>query len=175
MTTSTSITMSTAAGATASTSPSTSPSTSTSPSPSPSTEPVRFDTKIAVLLREDLATWQRLNVTAFLVSGLGTALPEVIGEPYEDADGVRCLSMFRQPVLVFEGTKETLTAAHARVLSRSLPRAVFTSDLFATGNDRDNRAAVRAVPTADLDLVGLALYGPRNAVDKALKGARMHP
>lgn len=135
----------------------------------------RFDTKIAVLLREDLQTWQRLNVTAFLVSGLGTQLPEVIGEPYEDADGVPYLPMFRQPVLVFEGTKETLTAAHGKALARALPRAVFTGDLFATGNDTDNRAAVRAVGTADLDLVGLALYGPRNAVDKILKGARMHP
>ncbi|GHB35947.1 hypothetical protein GCM10010377_28590 [Streptomyces viridiviolaceus] len=138
-------------------------------------EPIRFDTKIAVLLREDLETWQRLNVTAFLVSGLGSQIPEVIGEPYEDADGVPYLPMFRQPVLVFEGTKETLATAHARVLSRALPRALFTSDLFATGNDRDNRAAVRAVPTGDLDLVGLAVYGPKNAVDKVLKGARMHP
>jgi hypothetical protein len=137
--------------------------------------PVRFDTKIAVLLREDLETWQRLNVTAFLVSGLGAQFPEVIGEPYEDADAVGYLPMFRQPVLVFEGTKETLTNAHARVLSRALPRALFTSDLFTTGNDRDNRAAVRAVPTAGLDLVGLAVYGPKNAVDKVLKGARMHP
>ncbi len=137
--------------------------------------PVRFDTKIAVLLREDLESWQRLNVTAFLVSGLGSQLPEVIGEPYADADGTPYLPMFRQPVLVFEGTKETLTAAHGRALSRSLPRSVFTSDLFATGNDRDNRAAVRAVPKDQLDLVGLAVYGPRNAVDKVLKGARMHP
>ncbi|MFF5443183.1 DUF2000 family protein [Streptomyces achromogenes] len=139
------------------------------------TEPLRFDTKIAVLLREDLEPWQRLNVTAFLVSGLGTASPEVIGEPYEDADAVPYLPMFRQPVLVFEGAKETLKAAHGRALSRALPRAVFTSDLFATGNDRDNRAAVRAVPTDALDLVGLAVYGPKNAVDKILKGARMHP
>jgi hypothetical protein len=139
------------------------------------TEPVRFDTKIAVLLREDLEPWQRLNVTAFLVSGLGSQLPEVIGEPYEDADGAGYLPMFRQPVLVLEGTKEILTAAHGRALSRALPRAVFTSDLFATGNDRDNRAAVRAVPTAGLDLVGLAVYGPRGGVDKVLKGARMHP
>lgn len=136
---------------------------------------VRFDTKIAVLLREDLESWQRLNVTAFLVSGLGTAVPEVIGEPYEDADETSYLPMFRQPVLVFEGTKETLTAAHGRALTRALPRALFTSDLFSTGNDRDNRAAVRAVRTAELDLVGLAVYGPRNAVDKVLKGARMHP
>ncbi|SOD85617.1 DUF2000 domain-containing protein [Streptomyces sp. Ag109_G2-15] len=134
-----------------------------------------IDTKIAVLLREDLEPWQRLNVTAFLVSGLGSQVPEVIGDPYEDADGVSYLPMFRQPVLVFEGGKETLKAAHARALSRALPRAVFTADLFTTGNDRDNRAAVRAVPTAELDLVGLAVYGPRNGVDKLLKGARMHP
>ncbi|WP_225098021.1 DUF2000 domain-containing protein [Streptomyces sp. CoH27] len=139
------------------------------------TEPIRFDTKIAVLLREDLEPWQRLNVTAFLVSGLGSEIEEVIGEPYEDADGVSYLPMFRQPVLVFEGTKETLKAAHTRVLNRALPRAVFTADLFTTGNDRDNRAAVRAVPTAELDLVGLAVYGPRSGVDKVLKGARMHP
>jgi hypothetical protein len=135
----------------------------------------RFDTKIAVLLRDDLETWQRLNVTAFLVSGLGTQVPEVVGEPYEDADGVAYLPMFRQPVLIFEGTKEILKAAHTRALSRALPRALFTRDLFATGNDHDNRAAVRAVPTTDLDLVGIAVHGPRNAVDKTFKGARMHP
>ncbi|MFD9075488.1 DUF2000 family protein [Streptomyces lasiicapitis] len=139
------------------------------------TEPVRFDTKIAVLLRDDLQPWQRLNVTAFLVSGIGSEVPEVIGDPYADADGTAYLPMFRQPVLVFEGTKETLTAAHRRALSRSLPQSVFTSDNFTTGNDRDNRAAVRAVPGDQLDLVGLAVHGPRNAVDKVLKGARMHP
>ncbi|MEW2389967.1 DUF2000 domain-containing protein [Streptomyces venezuelae] len=136
--------------------------------------PVRFDTKIAVVLRDDLETWQRLNVTAFLVSGLGTRNPEVVGEPYADADGTPYLPMFRQPVMVFEGTKEVVTAAHRRALSRELPRSVFTSDLFATGNDRDNRAAVRAVPADQLDVVGMAVYGPRNAVDKVLKGARMH-
>ncbi|MEV0887721.1 DUF2000 domain-containing protein [Streptomyces microflavus] len=136
---------------------------------------IAFDTKIAVLLRDDLETWQRLNVTAFLVSGLGTAVPEVIGEPYEDADSTTYLPMLRQPVLVFEGAKETLAAAHAKALSRSLVTAVFTSDLFGTGNDRDNRAAVQAVGRDALDLVGLAVYGPRNAVDKVLKGARMHP
>lgn len=136
--------------------------------------PVRFDTKIAVLLRGDLAVWQRLNVASFLVSGLGSRFPEVVGEPYEDGDGTAYLPMFRQPVLVFEGAKEDLTRSHGRAVSRGMDVAVFTSDLFATGNDRDNRAAVRAVPRDSLDLVGLAVYGPRNAVDKVLKGARMH-
>jgi hypothetical protein len=137
-------------------------------------EPIRFDTKIAVLLRDDLAVWQRLNVTAFLVSGIAAMHPEVVGEPYEDADGTGYLPMFRQPVLVFEGSKEFMATAHERALRREIEHAVFTQDLFATGNDRDNRAAVKAVSTTDLDLVGIALYGPKNAVDKVLKGAAMH-
>ncbi len=135
----------------------------------------RFDTKIAVLLRDDLQPWQRLNVCAFLVSGIAAADPELIGEPYVDADDTRYLPMFRQPVLVFQGGKETLTAAHSRALRRGIACSVFTSDLFSTGNDVDNRAAVRAVPAGQLDLVGIALHSARNAVDKVVKGARMHP
>jgi hypothetical protein len=139
------------------------------------TAPVRFETKIAVLLRDDLLTWQRLNVTAFLVSGIGTAVPVVVGQPYGDADDVEYLPMFRQPVLILQGSREVLKAAHGRALSRGIPLSVFTSDLFATTNDRDNRAAVRAVPTERLDLVGMAVHGPRNTVDKVFKGAGMHP
>ena len=138
-------------------------------------DPIRFDTKIAVLLRDDLLAWQSLNVCAFLVSGVAAAHPELIGEPYADADDTQYLPMFRQPVLVFAGTKEVLVAAHAKALDRRLPMSVFTSDLFSTGNDRDNRAAVRGVRRNQLDLVGIALHGPRNAVDKVLKGAQMHP
>jgi hypothetical protein len=134
---------------------------------------VRFDTKIAVLLRDDLEVWQRLNVTAFLASGIA-ANPEVLGEPYTDADDTLYLPMFRQPVLVFSGDSEVLAAAHERAVRRGLPTAVFTEELFSTGHDEANRAAVRAVARDDLKLVGLAVHGPRNAVDKVLKGATLH-
>ena len=134
----------------------------------------RFDTKIAVLLRDDLASWQRLNVTAFLVSGIAHTTPELLGEPYVDADGTEYLPMFGQPVLVFAGTAETLTTAHRRALDRGLRIPIFTEELFRTGNDVDNRAAVRAVPREKLALAGLAVHGPKNAVDKILKGAELH-
>ncbi|TXI57068.1 DUF2000 domain-containing protein [Mycolicibacterium mageritense] len=136
--------------------------------------PVRFDTKIAVLLRDDLQSWQRLNVCAFLASGIAAAHPDTVGEPYADADGTTYLAMFGQPVMVFEGSKETLRAAHTRAIGRGLAVSIFTADLFSTGNDGDNTAAVRAVGRDDLDLVGLAVHAGRNVVDKVLKGARMH-
>jgi hypothetical protein len=134
---------------------------------------MQFDTKIAVLVRDDLATWQRLNVTAFLASGIA-ANPELLGAPYVDADDTRYLPMLRQPVLVFEGSKEVLAAAHQRAVRRGLPAAVYTFDMFATGHDEANRAVVRAVPGDQLDLVGLAVHGPRTAVDKVFKGATLH-
>jgi hypothetical protein len=47
--------------------------------------------------------------------------------------------------------------------------------MFKTGHDEANRAAVSAVAADDLPLVGLAVYGPRNAVDKVMKGLPLHP
>jgi hypothetical protein len=133
------------------------------------------DSKVAILLRDDLATWQRLNVTAFLTSGITAGWPQLVGEAYADADGTAYLAMLGQPVLVFEGDAATLRAAHERALGRDLVVGVFTADLFRTGNDDDNRAAVAAVGRDDLDLVGLAVHAPRNAVDKIVKGAHLHP
>lgn len=133
-----------------------------------------FPTKIAVLLRDDLATWQRLNVTAFLVSGIAGTQPELLGADYVDGDDTRYLPMFGQPVLVFAGDAATLTAAHGRAVERGVACAIFTEELFKTGNDEDNRAAVRAVPRAELRLVGIAVHGPRNAVDRIMKGAQLH-
>jgi hypothetical protein len=133
-----------------------------------------FANKIAVVVRDDLEGWQRLNVTAFLISAVSAAHPELVGADYEDADGQRYLRMLGVPILVFEGTGETLAAARARAVQRELPLAVYTRDLFATGHDADNRAAVRAVAGAELDLVGIGLHGPKNAVDKVIKGTRLH-
>lgn len=136
--------------------------------------PVRFNTKIAVVLREDLAVWQKLNMTAFLVSGVAGTDVDTIGEPYEDASGHRYLPMFRQPVLVFAGSAEQLRRAYDRLRAGGLRFSVFTDDLFATGNYGDNRAAVKVVRSEDLRLAGMALRGDRKTVDKALKGLALH-
>lgn len=136
--------------------------------------PVRFDTKVVVVLRHGLVPWQELNVTAFLMSGIATSEPGLTGEPYRDADGTEYLPMLRQPVVVMTADSATLAAARTKAVGRELPLAVYTEELFATGHDAANRAAVAAVPAANLNLVGIGLRGPRNVVDRIVKGARMH-
>ena len=113
-------------------------------------------------------------MTAFLVSGVAGTDADTIGEPYEDASGHRYLPMFRQPVLIFAGDAEQLRRAYERLRAGGLRFSVFTDDLFATGNDGDNRAAVKAVRSEDLRIAGLALRGDHKAVDRALKGLSLH-
>ena len=135
-----------------------------------------FDTKVAVVVRDDLAAWQRLNVCAFLISGVVAGAEEpVVGPDYEDASGRRYLPMLVQPVLVYEAGGGKLRTVYDRAVTRELRFALYTADLFATGHDEDNRAAVRAVPSEALDLVGLALRAPHKAVDGVVRGLKRHP
>ncbi|WP_017569670.1 DUF2000 family protein [Nocardiopsis halotolerans] len=133
------------------------------------------NTKIAVAVREDLAVWQKLNVTAFLSSGIAHERPETMGKPYEDASANTYLPMFGEPVMVYAADARTLARTLNRARSRELATALYTEQLFATDNDDDNRAAVLAVAADDLDLVGVAVHGPRADVDKVVRGLRLHP
>jgi hypothetical protein len=136
----------------------------------------QFDTKVAIVVREDLAAWQRLNVTAFLMSGLvASAGGQAIGEEYVDGDGARYLPLLVQPVLVFETRGDKLRTLRERASRREVPVAIYTADMFATGNDTDNRAAVRAVATAELDLVGLGVRAGHRDVDAIVRGVQRHP
>jgi len=140
----------------------------------PETEPVRFDTKIVIVLREGLLPWQELNVTAFLTSGIVASEADIVGELYRDANGNDYLPMSRQPIVILTGSGEVLAAARSRALGRGLRPSIYTRELFSTGHDAANRAAVAAVAADNLDLVGIGLRGPRNVVDRIVKGARMH-
>lgn len=134
-----------------------------------------FATKIAILLRDDLAAWQRMNVTAFLASGVAAANPELMGESYRDGDGGIYLPLLGMPVLVFEGGLRELTNARTRAVSRGLRPAIYTQEMFETGYDAANRTVTENVPAEELNLVGLAVHGPKNGIDKILKGAHLHP
>jgi hypothetical protein len=122
-----------------------------------------FDTKVAVLVHEDLAVWQKLNVTAFLATGIAGAVPEAMGKPYEDAAGRFHGRLLGQPILIFAASTEVLQRAWQQSLQRNLTRSAA------------NRAVFRSEPADTPDLVGLALHGPKKEIDKATKGARLHP
>lgn len=133
-----------------------------------------FDTKVAILILEDLPTWQKLNVAAFLATGIAGAAPEAMGEPYVDAAGRRFAKLLGQPMLIFAAESDDLLRAHRLAGESGLACAAYVRAMFSTGHDAANREAFRAEPAGAPDLVGLAVRGPKKAVDKAVRGAKLH-
>jgi hypothetical protein len=133
-----------------------------------------FDTKIVVIIREDLAVWQKLNVTAFTVSGLAGS-EKIVGENYVDASGNVYLAMSRQPILIFSATREQMREVYDRAKKKGMKFTIYTEELFKTYNDADNRAAVAAVKADELNLVGMAIRSTKRQIDTVVKGLKLHP
>ena len=125
-----------------------------------------FDTKIALIIRSDLETWQKVNVAAFLAGGVAAEHPSCIGESYADASGTTYSRLIGQPILVYGADLAGLARALERALARDVKPAVYTKEMFATTNDADNRGVVKVVERAKLDLVGIAIRADRKTIDK---------
>ncbi|GED21523.1 DUF2000 family protein [Halomonas halmophila] len=132
------------------------------------------DTRIVVMVREDLAVWQKLNVTAFLMSGLAAEHQEIIGEPYADAEGNRHHRLAGEPVMVLSGSAAVLRNARRRANSRGVESAVYIDEMFATGNDAANRSVFAEHGPDEENVAGIAFRTEKKIADKISKGARRH-
>lgn len=133
-----------------------------------------FDTKIAVILRDDLAVWQKLNVTAFLMSGIVAQTKEIIGEPYRDGAGNVYNPLSIQPIVVMATDQEALRKIHQRSLERDVTTSLYIEEMFATGHDVANRQVFSEFSPENAKVVGMALRTDRKIVDKITKGAKLH-
>jgi len=135
---------------------------------------MNLDKKIAVIVREDLLVWQKLNVVAFLSSGFGTQ--DIMGENYEDASGKIYLPMSGQPILCYVATAAELQDILNSATTREIEISIYNEEMFKTNNDADNRACVKKYPTGAIaGLVGLGLVGKKQHIDRTMKGYRLHP
>lgn len=134
---------------------------------------MNLNKKIAIVVRDDLLTWQKLNVTAFLASGFGTQ--DIMGENYKDKSGKIYLPMSGQPILVYAANKEEMKEILAKAVNREIEISIYNEEMFSTNNDVDNRAMIKKYATEEIEPVGLGLCGKKQHIDKTLHGYKLHP
>lgn len=69
---------------------------------------------------------------------------------------------------------ETIKAIYCRAMQRGARLSLYIEDMFSTGHDAANRAAVKTREPASMNIAGFALREEKKLVDKITKGARMH-
>ena len=135
---------------------------------------MEFTTKLAIVVAEDLAVWQKLNVIAFLTSGIVGEADGIIGEEYSDASGRRYSALCIQPAVILKSTRERLSTFLQRANNRGIRAAVYIEDMFGSGHDAANRMTVAQYESEALPLVGIGIRADRKEVDKVFKGAKLH-
>lgn len=134
-----------------------------------------YDKKIAIVVQNDLPTWQKLNIVSFLTSGIAINFKETHGEDLVSKDGKKFLPFLKHPIVIYKAdAKENLKRVFDRAMDRELNIGVFTKQLFDTRMGEENVAEISQHTAADLDLVGLIVYGDNKKVNKALDGLKFH-
>jgi len=77
-------------------------------------------------------------------------------------------------MIVLSADAETIKTIYRRAMERRARLSLYIEEMFSTGHDAANRAAVKERDPESLNVVGLALREEKKLVDKITKGARMH-
>lgn len=129
-----------------------------------------------MVIKADLADWQKLNVAAFLATSVAIPFPETHGQAFVNASGTTYLPFIKHPILIYKAdTTEQLQRAYNRAKERELQIGIYIEPLFATKNEEGNVAEIAKYTDAEQPLVGLIIYGENKKVDKALDGLKFHP
>jgi hypothetical protein len=131
--------------------------------------------KIVIVVRDDLKTWQKLNVTAFLAGAVAIEFPELHGRELVTAIGNRYLPFIKQPVLVYKAeNSDQIKRAFNRAKERELDIGIYSYPLFSTNTEEDNLSETAKYSDEEQELVGILIYGDAKKVSKAIDGLKFH-
>jgi hypothetical protein len=135
-----------------------------------------YENKIAMVIRDDLQTWQKLNVASFLASSVAIQFPETHGAKFVNASGSEYLPFIKHPILIYKAdTHAEIKRAFQRAKERQLHIGIYTDALFSTKNEDGNHLEISKSSDDDQILAGIVIYGENKQVSKALDGLKFHP
>ncbi|MDN3596860.1 DUF2000 domain-containing protein [Zunongwangia endophytica] len=136
---------------------------------------MQFENKIAIVIKDDLLDWQKLNVASFLASSVAIQFPETHGRPFVNASASEYLPFIKQPILIYKADDQAqIDRTFSRAKQRELKIGIYTEPLFATKNEDENHIEISKFTDDNQTLVGIIVYGKKRKVDKALNGMKFH-
>ena len=136
---------------------------------------MQYENKIAIVIKNDLMDWQKLNVASFLASSVAIKFPETHGKMFVNASNSEYLPFIKHPILVYKADEQAqINSAFSRAKQRDLQIGIYTNPLFATKNEEENHIEIGKFTDENQELVGIIIYGDNKKVNKALNGLKLH-
>lgn len=130
---------------------------------------MRLETKIVIVLREGLAPNVAANAAAVLGLSIGGRLPHLLGADGKDSAGGVHPGLNTHPVPVVTASADQVRDLHGKARGYDVTAVGFTEVARQAREYGAYLNDLAGTPAADLEYVGLALFGPRNRIN-ALTG-----
>lgn len=127
-----------------------------------------IDKKIAIAISDHLLIEQKLQVVAFLTSGLVAQHSDVMGAPYEDFEGNLFSPVMKCYPHIHCVDEMAIGNMHHRAISQSIMITVFVEEWFGMADDEARRAIFQHFDPNTVNVVGMAIYAPRDTVAQVL-------
>lgn len=123
--------------------------------------------KCAVIVVDNLPTGLAVNAASVLSVSLGANVDGLVGKDVEDLDGVRHPGVIYTPLPILRHTAKGIHEVLASVASDDdMFFATFSSLAQSCRTYDEYIDRMSQVNTDDIDLIGIALYGPKKRVNK---------
>ncbi len=123
--------------------------------------------RCVIVINQQLSTGHAANAAAVLALTLGQRHPVLVGAPLIDADKRQHPGLIPIGISVLVANSEQLTHLHQYLLNDDeMDGIIFPVEGQQTTDYAAFREAVSGVPTADLQLLGIALAGNKKVVRK---------
>lgn len=134
-----------------------------------------YENKIAIIIRNDLLGWQKLNVTSFLASSVAVAFEDVRGRAFATKSGEEFLPFINQPILIY-GAEDSaaIRRAFCRAKEKELSIGIYPQAFFATKSAEENYVVVESFNDDSDELAGIVIFGETKKVYKSIDGLKLY-
>jgi len=121
-----------------------------------------FSRRAVIVVRTDLLGWQSANVVAHIAAYLGNALKDsfATGSVFTSADGTDYPRNAQYPIIIKSAaTSGELTSLLAEVRAQGMLHLGFIREMIETTDDAEIVRILATKPDADIELLGVGLFG----------------
>ena len=130
-----------------------------------------FSKRMAIVVRGDLPGWQVTNTVAHIAAYLGNKMREPFdtGENFETKDGAKHPRNSQYAIIVLKGEAKDLPGFMQEARASGLPYLGFIREMIETTDDAEIVQALSGKDDADIEYLGIGIFGPNEILKTMTK------
>ncbi len=133
-----------------------------------------FSQRISIAVRKDIEPWQVTNTIGHIAAALGNKLGNgfLTGEQFTTREGIALPRNSQYPIIVL-GAEGKLHDFVNAIITSGLLHIVYVRDMLDEIDDRKLETTITQKSLADLDILGVGIFGPNEKVKELTKGFKL--